>query len=103
MRRPPSTAAHPETGARQCLAPTKRHKDPPQGDACVARHPQPCILKQGEAVPRPYEETEGGFEIRPYEETPRRRAAISSLRFPAPGPPSSSRGPAARLPGTSPG
>jgi hypothetical protein len=43
----------------------------------TAVHPE----KQGEAVPRPYEETEGGFEIRPYEETPRRRgnqvAAVS--------------------------
>src|SRR4029077_13011839 len=45
-------AVHPETG-RGMPRPYAAMHNVRRGDACVARQPQPRILKQGEAVPRP--------------------------------------------------
>src|ERR1700736_3568694 len=44
-------------GARQCIAPTNNHLKFVEGDACVALRPPPWASKQGEAMPRPYEQS----------------------------------------------
>src|ERR1700730_4974291 len=79
--------------ARQCLAPTNNHLKFVEGDACVALRPPPWASKQGEAMPRPYEQSpqirrgdacvalrpppwaskEGEAMPRPYEQSPQIR------------------------------